>query len=462
MILTIKNFGPISEYRCDLDRRLIVTYGVNSIGKSYAMQIEYLLLKNLLYWNSNRAGNGTNNHTFEKLVKDFDESDYERQSITEEVLAELENCMKGEWMSTFIQSLDNTFSNHSMVSSGNAEIILEVPGIAVKLRFKDASLDLKWKIKPIVIRKSASTVHKSRDSKTEFDVYSTKGRTEEPREVLMDKLVELRNEFYDAMVGEVGDIHFLPASRSGISIGMNAIGPALAELSQYPMTSGKSIAIPSLPEPISDYYLELTRIQSKKSTPYLYEAEQMEKRILHGSVKQDSKKKTLLFQPEDMKTALDMNDASSMIAELSPVIAIIKYMAGNVKKYNDRTEKNTQKESIIFIEEPEAHLHPENQVLLAEEFGRLAKAGLKIIAASHSNYIFNKFNNMILSKQLSCEDYEPIHLVKERKGAVSEILATDQYGTKDKNFSQVAEDLYDEREQIIDEMMDDSGEQPDD
>lgn len=45
MKIKITDFGPIKEFEFDLSKKLIVTYGDNNIGKSYAMQVAYLLLK---------------------------------------------------------------------------------------------------------------------------------------------------------------------------------------------------------------------------------------------------------------------------------------------------------------------------------------------------------------------------------------------------------------------------------
>ena len=41
MKIKIERFGPIREFTYDLDKDLIITYGNNNIGKSYAMQIVY-------------------------------------------------------------------------------------------------------------------------------------------------------------------------------------------------------------------------------------------------------------------------------------------------------------------------------------------------------------------------------------------------------------------------------------
>jgi len=48
MKIHIENFGPISSFSFDLEKDLHVIYGKNNIGKSYAIEVAYLLLKNIL------------------------------------------------------------------------------------------------------------------------------------------------------------------------------------------------------------------------------------------------------------------------------------------------------------------------------------------------------------------------------------------------------------------------------
>jgi predicted ATPase len=54
-----------------------------------------------------------------------------------------------------------------------------------------------------------------------------------------------------------------------------------------------------------------------------------------------------------------------------------------------------------MIEEPEAHLHPEVQVQLLKQFVELSKHNIRFIITTHSNYMFNQLNNLILSKDLN-------------------------------------------------------------
>ena len=94
-------------------------------------------------------------------------------------------------------------------------------------------------------------------------------------------------------------------------------------------------------------------------------------------------------------------------------------------------------------------LHPKNQIKLINLFAHLHKLDIKIIISSHSNYIFNKLNNLLLKGDISPEIYSAILLHSEGKGSVSSFMAIDELGVDDANFLDVAQDLYNEREALI-------------
>lgn len=47
MRISISDFGPVGYCEYNIDKNLICVFGENNIGKSYSMQVCYLLLKNL-------------------------------------------------------------------------------------------------------------------------------------------------------------------------------------------------------------------------------------------------------------------------------------------------------------------------------------------------------------------------------------------------------------------------------
>ena len=103
-----------------------------------------------------------------------------------------------------------------------------------------------------------------------------------------------------------------------------------------------------------------------------------------------------------------------------------------------------------------AHLHPNNQVKLMEIFTELTNAGITLVMSSHSNYVFNKLNNLVLSGKLDYHIYQPIYLEKGAEGSISKPMHIDECGADDDNFIDVSEALYNEREQIIQEHNEDT------
>ena len=121
---------------------------------------------------------------------------------------------------------------------------------------------------------------------------------------------------------------------------------------------------------------------------------------------------------------------------------------------------------LLIIEEPEAHLHPKNQVILAEILAELVKKGVYVLITTHSDYILDKINNIILrhikEKDESCLPPEEVgvylfSLDEHLNARVSRIPITKEYGISQEEFSKVAYELYEERESLIDSDLDDEG-----
>lgn len=169
----------------------------------------------------------------------------------------------------------------------------------------------------------------------------------------------------------------------------------------------------------------------------------IEENILKGKVTFDKNRNALMYKPDNINASYEMTEVSSMVSEVSPIVAFLKYIiASSNKKYR-------KIKSIVFIEEPEAHLHPNNQIALVEIFSKLINENVKLIMSSHSNYVFNKLNNLVLGKELNYKVYDPIVLEETPEGSVSKHIEVDELGANDENFIDVSEALYNEREEII-------------
>ncbi len=436
MKIKIVNFGPIKEFEFDLSKKLIVTYGDNNIGKSYAMQVVYLLLKSFM-------NIPVDEKKVSELIVDMFQSiaDINKDSSYDDILKEDEkeygskkNMYKdiSEFIiPQFINSCRNTFGNFDLILSDEPHIHLCV---------KQYSMDIDLKNATITGNTDVNYEEKSDRPVT----VGLAGVLYKINPLLNDVVLEIQN--------EVGQLHFLPASRSGIYTGMSAFGPIMAELSKNRATLTKKIELPGIPEPIADYFITLSGIAN-----YGAYAEKtiddgvkkccndIEKTVLKGQVVYDKNKDSLMYAPENMDAQYSMTQVSSMVSEVSPIVAFLKYVVINKdKKYIDNN-------AILFIEEPEAHLHPNNQIKLMEIFTELTNAGITLVMSSHSNYVFNKLNNLVLSGKLDYHIYQPIYLEKGAEGSISKPMHIDECGADDENFIDVSEALYNEREQIIQE-----------
>ena len=78
-----------------------------------------------------------------------------------------------------------------------------------------------------------------------------------------------------------------------------------------------------------------------------------------------------------------------------------------------------KKNHLLIIDEPESHLDTANQIQFARLVARLARAGVKVLITTHSDYIIKEINNLIMLSQ-SFEDKNKI--VKKLKYKKSDFL----------------------------------------
>jgi hypothetical protein len=190
-----------------------------------------------------------------------------------------------------------------------------------------------------------------------------------------------------------GSAHYLPAGRGAFAASWGFLtGVALERF-------GENGSASTLPQFVRDYLRLLLNAAYlyaiAKPGPFaLYDAvDLIEREILKGRVTASGNPSvpfplvySNVFAEDEDRYTIDLSRASSSINEVGAMSIIL----GSVVKPND----------LVIIDEPESHLHPENQRRIARVLVRLAKAGVTVVAPTHSHTIIHEVSDVIRGGRL--------------------------------------------------------------
>lgn len=97
------------------------------------------------------------------------------------------------------------------------------------------------------------------------------------------------------------------------------------------------------------------------------------------------------FRPREAHEALAMSRSSALVTELAPLILVLRHL---------------YQFPVLILEEPEAHLHPELQLRLAQVIVRLIRKGVYVWITTHSENFCQQINNFIKIGSLDPERRE--------------------------------------------------------
>jgi len=473
MKVSISNFGPIRECSFDLTKNFSLVVGGNNIGKSYSISLVYLIIKNF-----NELEKFLRYAAFEILHRE------DILNIGEGVQKTIKNKKKGgENDCTYLiaesvkrlldatvfeqlkESLNNTFDSidslHNAYSGEEFSCKIDLNEISITFGFINGSIETKSLTfdRRYIIR-NVETSRSQLEKKDKTILYNNLKNKNHALTSIKSSIIEILSSISKDISTNIGNVYYLPASRSGLYKALTAFGQIVAELSKSRSFVTKKIELPGLPEPVSDYFLALSEIRSTHNnhSERIAEtiAQEIEKNILKGEVDYDMKARRITYSPTGTDLELDLSSTSSMVSELSPIVTFFRYIVER-KKFRTPTRniknRNTlHPKPLIIIEEPEAHLHPLVQIQLTEIFSKLVSKGAKIVITSHSNYIFSKLNNLILAGSIPPNNTSAIVFKNTPKGSIGIDLEIDDLGIDDDNFLDVTEKLIQEKLNLIEEM----------
>lgn len=186
---------------------------------------------------------------------------------------------------------------------------------------------------------------------------------------------------------------YLPADRTGVMHAHSAVVSAM--LGSAPMAGPRPTDRTSmLSGVLSDFLRQLIELDSasyRRPKPSLGLDRQIEKDILGGSIRVDRSElidyPSFNYHPDGWREQLPLMRASSMVSELAPVVLYLRYMVS--------------RDSVLIIEEPESHLHPEMQVAFTRQLAAMVRAGIRVVVTTHSEWVLEELSNLVLASQLS-------------------------------------------------------------
>ena len=256
--------------------------------------------------------------------------------------------------------------------------------------------------------------------------------------------------------------NYLPAARSGILTGHKALVSNIVRKASY--VGIDKFDIPKFSGAVSDLLSSLIELTDEEGPLFGFTRE-FEHELIGGEVVistiSDYTAPDIKYRFKDKE--ISMHQSSSTVKELAPLFLYLKYKVAPG--------------SLLIIEEPEAHLHPENQRILAKLLVRLIRKGVKLFITTHSDYLLDQLSSFIMlsrtksKKQREELNYDKddylkpdeigVHVFqfdKKSKGyKIEEVEISAEDGISQEEFLKVNEALYEESIKIREKIEERKG-----
>lgn len=481
MKVRIQDFGPVGDFTFDTDTSFHLIVGDNNVGKSYALTAYYFIIKTLLEVFDDRM-TSMRSFIYYKRVEGGEEKALPENlskilasrlqlkkpgdiDVTEIYMHYFADFLQETLGSEFSNKIKSSYSEHDSVANSFsgasvARITISLPLLEIVL---EGNVD-EFRVVSVVYtyRPVLRLSKQNRQPMYSGQKYVIYRHAEESVDDLGQKLKYLSysrcNLLMRVSVENIVDIDYLPASRSGLYQALSAFGQIIAQLSKSRSFLSAKIELPGISGQLSDYFIKLNNIKpvdAEINSDFARVAEAIEQSILKGTIEYDYKDKRLYYTPAGTKLRLDLSATSSMVSETAPIVAYIRHIIAwriSESKRPRRARTPIKQNKILIIEEPEAHLHPDNQIKMTEIYAELAKIGVNVLVTSHSNYVFNKLSNLVIEKKLRAASVRCDLFQMQEKGSVGLAQKIDDFGIDDKNFVDASERLFNERMELIENM----------
>lgn len=403
MIIKFKNLGPIESGEIDFNdlKGINLIIGKNNTGKTYLSNLLYTYFKvrerqNIKMYEvvGIRFKDRLSDSDYE-IIKDYFEKKYEKE-------------IKDTLPKVFHTSKD-TFKDFEIEMDLSDEIL------EFKKLDDDTIIYFREMRKIIKLKKSEDEIEYLMEDYDEnkgkrYITYNPKIEEEEAKQIIFGYFLHIK--FFQ----KIYKIHSFPAERSGAVLFYKQLLEERSDvLRELELENSKNIGkISRYSEPVNDYVKFLNSISdhSKGLTELdIYKKLDTElKEILGGEVIIDSED-NIMFKMNENKI-IDIGMVSSTVKTLTGFYLYLKYFA--------------MERDIIFIDEIELNLHPENQRKIMKLINYLSKQGIKFVISTHSPIISEEIDNMLLFEKVKN---------KISKEEMKEYQLNEEYGLKSSDIN---------------------------
>ena len=403
MKIKFKNLGPIESGEIDFNdlKGINLIIGKNNTGKTYLSNLLYTYFKvrerqNIKMYEvvGIRFKDRLSDSDYE-IIKDYFEKKYEKE-------------IKDTLPKVFHTSKD-TFKDFEIEMDLSDEIL------EFKKLDDDTIIYFREMRKIIKLKKSEDEIEYLMEDYDEnkgkrYITYNPKIEEEEAKQIIFGYFLHIK--FFQ----KIYKIHSFPAERSGAVLFYKQLLEERSDvLRELELENSKNIGkISRYSEPVNDYIKFLNSIsdRSKGLTELdIYKKLDTElKEILDGEVIIDSED-NIMFRMNENKI-IDIGMVSSTVKTLTGFYLYLKYFA--------------MERDIIFIDEIELNLHPENQRKIMKLINYLSKQGIKFVISTHSPIISEEIDNMLLFEKVKN---------KISKEEMKEYQLNEEYGLKSSDIN---------------------------
>ncbi len=426
--LRIKDFGPISRGEITL-KPLTVFIGPNNSGKSYAAmlihsifesyapipfpkRIPFFLGARLLIEDINIKALLREFSSLKKQIsslKEGEELEVPKQIVEKIINKIFEIIYEKRLSNEIIRSYASPIDELVRIGKKSFELGINVNSYDAHLIFRKNKLKIKRYPKSDVkirIKACENPIIRVEEKKSEIFIKLGIRRKEGERTFLLLMYTILEAIAYRIHKKIAMPCYYLPAARSGILQAHKALAAGIVKKAPY--AGIEKLEIPKFSGVVSDFISSIIELPERKGKFYQL-TKNFEKELIKGEViVQNLDEYTYPEIKYGFKgVKIPLHRSSSTVSELAPLFLYSKYLL--------------RPRSILIIEEPEAHLHPENQRILAKFLVRLIRAGVKIIITTHSEYLLEQLSSFILLSKINQEKR-----VKKYKYGKTDFLKPDE------------------------------------